>query len=414
MTEKYNSFFKNTVLWSLFFVPALLLSTPNFSIGFIILTILASIYYLTCNRGSLKFDRFDLLVATCFSIYFIGAIPVTLEDSTTTRYFQGGGRLLLCLPIYFALSHYLKNTKINLKKYLELGVIVGSTTTLAVAIYQYYYLSMPRVDGFLFSINFGYLSCSLAFLAFVFSFNSKRKWWLICAFTMSIVSVNLTFTRGAIFAIPLLLFVYALIQFKSISKGLLLSIILVFSTSSYIAYTQFDNFKQRIDYTIYEFSNIASGNINQAVSSGDRLQYWYGAIEAFKKSPLIGLPYYEREALNQELFLAGKMGERAANVSRGHAHSQYFEMLASNGLLGIISIVTTLFLPGMLFIKQHVSGRSDWALTGVIFVASFAIFGLTEVPLTANLIGSYYGFMLAVFLANISAEKHRRKQKEKQ
>ncbi len=414
MTDKYNSFFKNTVLWSLFFVPALLLSTPNYSIGFIVLTILVSVCYLTHNKSSLKFDRFDFLVTTCFSFYFIGAIPVTVEDLTTTRYFQGGGRLLLCLPIYFALSHYLKESKINIRKHLELGVIIGSATALTVAVYQYYFLSMLRVDGFLFSINFGYLSCSLAFLAFTFSFNSKRKWWLICAFLMSIISVNLTFTRGAVFAIPLLLLLYTTIQFKSINNKALLGVALALSSGCYLTYMHSDNFKHRINYTIYEFSNIAAGNINQAASSGDRLQYWFGALEAFKKSPLIGLPYHEREALNQELFLAGKMGERAANVSRGHAHSQYFEMLASNGLLGIISIVTTLFLPFMLFIKQHVSARSDWALTGAMFVAGFAIFGLTEVPLTANLIGSYYGFMLAVFLANISAEKYHWEQTLKQ
>lgn len=414
MTPKHNSIFKHTILWSLFFVPALLLSTPNLSIGFIITSVLVSIYYLLLNKQLININRFDILVGTCLSFYFLGALPVALEDGSTARYFQGGARLLLCLPIYLALSHYLKITKLNIRKHLEFGVVVGSTGTLVVAIYQYFYLSMPRVDGFLFSINFGYLSCSLAFLAFTFSFNSTRKWWLICAFVMSIVSVNLTFTRGAIFAIPLLLVLYTTIQFKDISKKLVLGIVIVFSTSSYIAYTHSNSFKQRINFTIYEFSNIASGNINQAISSGDRLQYWFGAIEAFKKSPLIGLPYDEREALNQELFLTGKMGERAASITRGHAHSQYFEMLATNGSLGLISIVTTLFLPFILFIRHHISGRSDWALPGAIFVAGFAIFGLTEVPLTANLIGSYYGFMLAVFLANISAEKYHWEQTHRQ
>ena len=79
---------------------------------------------------------------------------------------------------------------------------------------------------------------------------------------MSIISVNLTFTRGAVFAIPLLLLLYTTIQFKSINNKALLGVALALSSGCYLTYMHSDNFKHRINYTIYEFSNIAAGNIN--------------------------------------------------------------------------------------------------------------------------------------------------------
>ncbi|MEF1289224.1 O-antigen ligase family protein [Vibrio sp. M260118] len=395
-------------------VPTFLLSTPNFSVGIIALSVVISTLYVTNNKKFISLGKFDYLVIFILSFYLIGAIPVTIYDGTTTRYFQGGIRLILCIPIYIALTHYLKKYRVDIREYLELGVIYGCVSTFTLAVYQFYYLEMVRVDGFLYSINFGYLACSLAFLAFSLVFNSSRKALLTIAFVLGIISVTLTLTRGAIFAIPILLTLIAILKLKSLNFKLIIAFGTLFIVVCSATYQYSQDFKQRIDFTIYEFSQISSGNINQAVSSGDRLQYWFAAIEAFKKNPTIGLPYDKREELNQELFLAGKMGERAANVSRGHAHSQYFEMIASNGLLGIVSIFTTLFVPLMLFIRHHVSVHSNWALPGAMFVAGFTIFGLTEVPLTANLIGSFYGFMLAIFFANISAERYHREQVHKQ
>ncbi len=414
MTTKYNYFFKKTILWSTFLVPTLLLSTPNFSVGVIVILILSSISYLLYNRRNLVLNSFDFLVIICFSTYFLGAIPVAILDGSTTRYFQGGARLLLCLPIYLALSQTLKTTTLELRKNLEFGVIVGSLSTFVLSIYQFFYLSMPRVDGFLFSINFGYLACSLAFLSLSLCFQSERRHWLVVAFIVSVISVTLTLTRGAIFAIPLLLIICLLFYVKKLNYKLVAICSAIFIGCCILTYNYSSSFKQRIDFTVFEFTSIAKGEVGRALSSGDRLQYWIGATEAFKKSPLIGLPYSDREQLNHELYLAGKINERASGITRGHAHNQYFEMIASNGTLGIISILAIFVVPLAIMILHFRNSTSTWAFPGAIFVSGFIIFGLTEVPLTANLIGSFYGFMLAVFLANISAEKHRSKQKEKQ
>lgn len=406
MLNTYQSFYTKAVCWSCLLIPTLLLTTPNASVVIIGFITIASIGYLLSNECKIRLQRFDKIVIFCLAWYFIGSIPITIYDGETGRYFQGGVRLLAAIPVYLALIDLFKKKSLPIRKYLEIGVILGSLGAFALACYQFYFLNMPRVDGFLFSINFGYLACSLAFLALSLSIKSNNKLWLATAFFLSTVSVVLTFTRGAIFAIPLILILFPIFQLKSINPKFLVAAIVAFLSICIFSYQYSSSVKDRMDYTVTEFSNIANGHINKASSTGDRLQYWFGATEAFKNSPVFGLSFRERQKLNHQLFLEGKMGERASKVQRGHAHSQYFELIASNGILGIVTIMTSLFIPLILMILHYKKSSSDWAFSGVIFVSGFAIFGLTEVLLTANLIGFFYGFMLSLFLAQISVERH--------
>ncbi|OAM98887.1 ligase [Vibrio europaeus] len=392
--------------WIMLLVPALLLTTNNFSVAFIAIAILLSLGYLYFNRYSVAISKFDIIVTLCLSIYFFGAIPIAIYDGTTARYFQGGGRLILCIPIYYALKTYLSKNSSNYRVYFEIGLIIGTFGAFLLAYYQYFILNMPRVDGFLFSINFGYLACSLSFLALTFSFESKLKVLLIAGFVLSVIATVFTYTRGAIFAIPLLLAILVTINIsKAKKRHIILGCITLFVVV-FTLYKQSTNFKSRIDYTYQEFGLIASGNIGSATSSGYRLQYWYGAFEAFKASPVIGLPYSQREELNHQLYLDKKISEGASTITRGHAHNQYFEMLATNGLFGLLSIIGILVAPLFIFFQHHIKYKTNWSLSATLFVSGFAIYGLTEVPLTANLIGSFYGFMLAVFFAIIASEKH--------
>ncbi len=401
----FNDFYPKVICWCLALVPALLLTTNNYSVAIIALAVVLSLIYLQVNKTQFPWTKFDTLAAICFSCYLIGAIPIAIADGSTARYFQGGIRLFLCLPIYLALRRALIQQDLRLRPFLENGVVIGSIGTFILACYQYFYLNMPRVDGFLFSINFGYLACSLGFLSFTLILGSKNKILLGFAFALSIFSVSLTLTRGAIFAIPLILVVISMLNIRHISLAKVLAVISIFVLASVLMYQHSTGFQKRIDYTVQEFKSIQQGQINKATSSGFRIQYWLAAVEAFKQNPLYGLSYKQREELNEQLYISGKIGKRASGVQRGHAHSQYFEMLASNGILGLISLFAIFVIPFYVLANHYLVTQSPWALTGCTFVAGFSIFGLTEVPLTANAIGSFYGFMLAVFFAIIATEK---------
>ena len=393
-------------LSSLFLVPALLLSTNNFSVVIVAFVVVFSIHYLVKNRTHCDFNKYDLLITCCLGAYFFANLPITIVDGGTLRYFQGGSRLLLCIPIYLMFRKAFILRSAQAYEWLSIGVIVGSFGALVLALYQFVILHMPRVDGFLFSINFGYLACSLAFLALCLSIKSKYKHLLLIAFIASIISTVLTLTRGAIFAIPLLLILCALLNWKRLNLKLTSTFIVGFIALSLGTYWNSDSVKQRIDYTAYEVSHIISGDVKAATSTGTRLYLWKAAIEAFKQSPFIGLPYNEREALNKQLYAEGKVNEYTRDLNRGHAHSQYFEMLASNGILGIVAIIMILAVPFVVFTQHYRKTNSLWGYTGAVFVAGFMLFCLTEAPLQANLISAFYGFILATFFALVRIEKY--------
>lgn len=390
-------------LSAIFLSPALLLWTPNFTVGVVGLTVFLSLYVLFNNKNSVSIDQFDWAVVIGLSAYVLANIPVAVIDGDTFRYFKGPIRFLLCIPIYLALKITLKS-KASATSAMELGVIVGSFGALGIAIYQFFILAMPRVDGFLYSINFGYLSCALSFLALCLVKNSQRKIWLLSASVAAAFATTLTLTRGAMFAIPILLSFVALLNWKRFSLKLISISALVVIAISVAAYNSIDAVEDRIDYTIMEFTQIAQGNTEKAESSGGRLQLWKSAMYAFEKNPIFGSTYEQREEFNKELHAKGEVTDWVLGISRGHAHSQYFEMLAGNGLFGIAAILAILVFPWTFFTYRFLKSNSTLAMTGSVFVAGFMVYGLTEAPLQANLISTFYAFTLATLFALVQLE----------
>ncbi|WP_150138401.1 O-antigen ligase family protein [Candidatus Enterovibrio escicola] len=383
---------------SILLVPALLLSTPNFSVAVIACLFLYSLYYCVKYSGSLYITRFDWIVIFCLTSYTLANIPNVIIDGGNFRYLSGPSRFIACIPIYLMLRHLAPNPCSVIER-LEVGIIIGSIGSFGIAFYQFIILNMVRVDGFIFSINFGYLSCSLLFLAFSLLSDSKHKNWLYISMILSLFSIISTNARGAIFSVPIILiasvvYLYHTIHLKIVAL-VSLSIILGFVCLYFLS----GNFKERINFTKHEFSNIASGNIGKAVSSGGRLQLWKSATEAFKASPLIGSTYSKRECIIKKLHSKGDVTSWTEGVARGHAHSQYFEMLASNGLLGVIAISLILFAPSIYFFKKRKQVNNKIAYVGFLFVIGFIVYGLTEVPLQANLISSYYAFIVVTLVS---------------
>ncbi|WP_052126536.1 O-antigen ligase family protein [Vibrio coralliilyticus] len=390
--EKLERFF----IVSTFLVLALLLSTNNGSVVIAGLSVLISILALFKIKDKIKWDNTDKLVLLCLSAYTFSNIPLFLLDWGNFRYFRGASRILLCIPIYIVLKHIIDTKKIY-NQSLSLGVFSGSLGAFSIALYQHFIEGRVRVDGFLFSINFGYLACSLAVLSLALLHNKSLRILLTASFVLSTIATLLTLTRGAIFALVLVVIFMAIINIKKIGlKGSLASCCFVLAFAV-LSYTVSPSIKQRVNYTVYEITNIANGHIEQATSSGGRLLLWRAAFEAFKERPLFGLTHPEREALNKKLADEGVINEWAAGIKRGHAHSQYFDQLASGGILGLFSILFTIVVPFGYFFKYR--EKSDAAYVGCLFVFSFALFCLTEVALQQNLISTFYGYMLALFFA---------------
>ncbi|SMS01552.1 O-antigen ligase [Vibrio mangrovi] len=390
-----KTYYRKIFNYCLFLVPALLLCTSNLSIGAVIIILLTSTWYLIRENKVSPLNKLDWMVITILSAYFISNIPIYIYDMGTARYFKGASRYLLIIPIYFFIKEVINENK-EPRTYLDWGVFFGSIGTLIISIYQFYIKDMTRVDGYLYSINFGYLSCSLAFLALTLSSSSHIKKLLWLSFVILCYTTLLTVTRGAIFAIPILIFFSIALHSKENRLKNTVKVLIIMSISFFSIYFSSHKIQDRIDLTVVEFNEIISGNISASESSGGRIQLWYSATQSFIKSPLIGQTYAQREETIRELYREGKISSWPMTITRAHAHNQYFEMLASNGILGILAFISLIFIPLFYFLKNI--NKSIHAFSGFIFVLGFSIFCLTEVPLEQNLISTFYGFILITLI----------------
>ncbi len=306
--------------------------------------------------------------------------------------------MLAMAPIYLMLRHLVVRLELARFRFsLEWGVIVGSLGAFFLALYQWF--TLPRVDGFLFSINFSYLTCAMGFLALALVRGSRRKGWLITAGVAVLAACVMTLSRGGILAIPFLLLLLLGLNMDRLGWKKPLLVLGGLAFLSLAAYTLVPAVEQRVQYTISEISNIASGNVSDAVSTGGRLQLWTAASLAFAERPLIGLTYTEREAQIAELIEQEILTEWVATVSRGHAHSQYFEMAASGGLIGLFALVGFLLVPAVYHLKLLWRDRNNiYALTAFIFTSGFSFYSLTEVAINHELMVTFYSYMQVLLL----------------
>lgn len=403
----------NYIYASIFMVLALLLATPNFSLVVVVFLFIVSMVYLIKNKPSLNLLKVDRFFMIASASYFLAFIPVAIIEGTTLRYFDAPLRFLISIPIYLLVRHLLINKKLDFeisRKAIEYGAIAGSIGALIIALYQTVVEGRPRVDGFLFSINFGYLACSLAFLCLVFYKDSNHKIINLIGFAAAIIATMLTLTRGAIFTIPILLSITLFFLYREKLTMMKVTLfVLSLSVTGALAYQFNQNIKQRIDLTAFEMQEIAKGDTAQAVSSGGRIQLWGAAIEAFKGSPLLGETYQNREIINQKIYDHSEYKNEVILVTRAHAHSQYFEILASAGLLGVSALLLYLIMPLVYYLYLFSKNKTNiFALCGSIFTTGICLFALTEVLLEANLISSFYAFMQAILMA-LAISYHKQK-----
>ena len=195
----------------IFLIPALLLSTYNLSIVPSFIFCILSLVFLIESLGKVVLGKFEYVFIFFIVLYFFTALPNVFFENFRGRVLDAPIRFLLFIPIFILFL----SGKIKFEiKYLAIGVVVGSFLASLVAGYDWFILNKERVDGFTFSINFGYLSASLFALSLSFLNLYKNNYWkLLILFStlLSLFCVLSTGTRGAYIAIPVILFIYLFI-----------------------------------------------------------------------------------------------------------------------------------------------------------------------------------------------------------
>jgi len=162
--------------------------------------------------------------------------------------------------------------------------------------------------------------------------------------------------------------------------------------------SQSERVEGRLLEAIANLSGFRDGT-DRDTSVGLRFQMWESAIHMWRENPIFG------SGLGDYGFdLHRLMIENPVIISThfGEAHSLYMEILATTGALGFSGLIFAAFAyPVWVFLRAYRSDpSSSMPIQGLVLVASFGVFGLSQNWLSRSSLSSVYFFLLAFFLAH--------------
>lgn len=202
--------------------------------------------------------------------------------------------------------------------------------------------------------------------------------FLYIAWTINLVALYMTYSRG-----PLLAFIVAIpFYFFKNHKKIFIAISIILTMSVVGLYT------------------FTGKSMSRQESDLGRISQWKAAVAGFKERPIFGLGYLNFESMSQPLKVKYHI---AGTEYGGHAHSNYFEALASTGIVGFV-----LFMLWQIFWFIEMYKRNDLVSNIALpFIISFIVGGLTQATFTlgANLFLSMSVYTLTQLNVSILKEK---------
>lgn len=241
-------------------------------------------------------------------------------------------------------------------------------------------------------IFWGNVCLTTGVVAFILSRDTCISWrftrllgWfsLSCAAIASFWSL----TRGGWLSIPAalaLLYLLKLINTKHLT-ALLITVVIAFSFSS------------SLQNRVLETFNHFKGGISLDGSTSLRIQMWDVSLDALQHNVLIGYGLDGFSRQNSEEKQAGKL-----NFYFDHAHNEYFEILASRGLIGMAIF---LFMVGTLALTYYKHRHSIYAKAGLIALTQYLIYSLSETFFTAKFTIMYFIVLHSFLLVAIHKEE---------
>lgn len=392
----------NTVLRLLMFFPLmwsfsgmLLYSDANKTqVILVVLAILSSFFY---------HDR-KVIIDNLKSNHLVKLFGFLVVISLFLRFLHGYSssviRTLSCFLLYFAFVP--KPLFRELKTNLPFLLLISSVFSFGYAFCSTYILDLGRW----WSINpipYSMVSVSTCVGSLFFLFSSSDRSMhqrMIITFTLSLNVIIFSESRGtalaafSVSAIIILFSIYLKLDIKR--KVALIFLILV---SSFIVNASL--IQNRMDRTNAEIGLIESGNMNS--SMGLRLQMWKAGIQLIKDKPLLGYGENHKKA---KQYLADQGVITQDVVKFTHYHNEFINAWALNGLVGVMMILSMLFVPFYLCKKTiERYSQSDrlrlykssihnlyvqQSIVGVFIALAYAAAGLTDVPFQFSITISFY------------------------
>ena len=338
-----------------------------------------------------------------FVAYQLISVLISDDPSRAWRRFEKVVRFLLAVPIYLLVRRYADVAY----RALLIGLIVSGPVMLWVAFET---MEAGRAIGAYNYIVYGDFSLMVCLSALSAALLAGRSRWmnlmLLVSAMLALYTSLLTQTRGAWLVLPFafLLFIWICIKrYKGKKQKWILGSTLIIALSAGGALTTTDIFQDRAQNAVVSWDQYWEGSIEGSI--GLRFLKWEAAIEHWQAHPLIGSGIGDYWLDTKEL--AAKEPRFRVIEEYTEAHSLYFEVLATTGLIGFLLLMWAVFFQPLRCFWQHIHDSGNpivqyLAFDGVLIIAAVMNDGISQNWLSRNPLTTAYIFFLVLFLTGIA------------
>lgn len=349
-----------------------------------------------------------LFALAALSLFYVADLKLGVEK--LERYFR-----LATLGLVYL---FLRRMNVEIGRFFLLGVIAAAFSLAIQALYQIQFLNSRYATGLYHKIVFG----DMAVLAFTIMLAAMltvahRSWHFLLlglAMVAAVYASLMSATRGAWLLLPVIAAVLLWLYRSKLGRRGWLAIVVTFCLLvATLALWQPKVIMQPMATGIHEVERYLN-DPNKAGSWGARLEMWGNSIKIWREHPWLGTGLGDFSHDSRQLVAEGESQNRYVAERYGHAHSIYFDALASLGAVGLLLLVLALFvLPWRHFYRHWRQAAEPWprfyALSGLLTVVAFAEFGLTEGWTSRNPFVNPYIMYVAVFASSLAVMAGRRR-----
>lgn len=372
MNELNRTKFQETIITYGFFIAiALIIQFWNLSRALFVAMFLISFYSFFKNKYYYHLSLIEKVVFYSSILFLISSIATSIFNMPYSKGWVSIHQKYIYLTGIIPLAYYFKQIKLN-SKVLFWSISVLILSSFIYAIWQaqsfdqlnskmLYWIDMN-------SLIFSMIICTATLMMFIYALkNNTFLSWLMTA--LGIVPIYLLYSRGTWLTFVTCIILFTLFNNANLKKRLIILITLVIGLG--IA-SQVPNFQNRINKSIKNFNSSSKTS-----SVGIRLEMYRVAWESFKDKPILGngMRVLIDKDFRKKIKLKYNANESILNS--WHFHNQYLEILATRGIVGILTYIFLILSLIVYFAKT--SKQQDYKSYGLIIISSYMIINLTEV-----------------------------------
>lgn len=363
-----------------------LISFISIAAGNIFLGILALCFFIQLYKKKINFNQDYKGYFIAIGLFIISMLLSALFSGDIIYGLKRWADMWIWRFMPFVVVIFLLNNYFNAKKVMLTG-FAGITLTSVYAVYQGL-SGMSRANGFYgHPMTLGGWLCIFLPLLLIEFFERRllgKYYWLAgLAFCICIAGLVFNATRGAWLAVAIVSAVLLIYYMFKSKRNLAVSIIFVALISTVLVNNP--KFMYRLD-TIDDF--------NKYQSNTERILIWQSAWNMFKAHPVLGVGLGQYTENYQQKYIS----PQAKEPKLGHAHNNFMQMLAENGIVGFVGFV---IMFGYIILKNLISWfkvKNVYALMIVSATVCLLLQGFTEYNVGNSAVIKMYWFVLGLWL----------------